>query len=112
MALHPKSKIVALRALLAVLKEEEQRLLTTINSDQDSAEEMSKALTDLYKLWSMTLLKVADIEDATVSSESSLFTPTLQSEADCRIGGIVESEGPGSKPAKGPVTILQIRIRD
>ena len=110
MALHPTSKIVALRALLAVLEEEEQRLLTT-NSDQASAEEMSKALTNLYKLWSMTLLKVADIEDATVSSESSLFTPTLQSEADCRIGGIVESEGPGSKPAM-PLTILQIKIRD
>jgi len=71
MTLHPKSNIFALRALFAVTEAEERRLLTAINSDETSAEEMSKALNDLYKLWSKTVLKLADIEDATVTSASS-----------------------------------------
>ncbi len=71
MTLHPKSKIVALRALLAVTWAEERSLLTTINSDQASSEEVSKALAELHKLWSQIVLKLADIEDATVTSVSS-----------------------------------------
>jgi hypothetical protein len=71
MALHPKSKVVALRALLAVTWAEERRLLTTINSEETSADEMSKALNDLHKLWSKIVLQLADIEDATVTSASS-----------------------------------------
>jgi hypothetical protein len=71
MVLHPKSKIVALRALLAVTWAKERRLLTTIDSDQTSAEEMSTALNDLSTLWSNIALKIADIEDATVTSASS-----------------------------------------
>jgi hypothetical protein len=71
MALCPNSKTVALRALVAVIKDEEQRLLAAINSDQTSAEEISKALNDLYTLWSTTALKLADIEDAPVTSASS-----------------------------------------
>jgi hypothetical protein len=47
MPLHPESKIVALRALLAVTWAEERRLLTIINSEQASTEEISKALKDL-----------------------------------------------------------------
>jgi hypothetical protein len=84
MALHPKSKVVALRALLAVTEAEERRLLTAINSDETPAKEMSKALTDLYQLWSRTVLKLADIEDATVPSESS------RSPADCNSEQIAE----------------------
>jgi hypothetical protein len=71
MVLSPNSKIVALRALVAVVKDEEQRLLAAINSDQTSAEEISKALNDLYTLWSTTALKLADLEDAPVTSPSS-----------------------------------------
>ena len=71
MVLHPKSKIVALRALLAVTWAKERRLLTTIDSDQTSAEEMSTALNDLSTLWSNIALKIADIEDATVTNASS-----------------------------------------
>jgi hypothetical protein len=74
MALHPKSKVVALRALLAVTWAEERRLLTTINSDETSAEEMSKALNDLHKLWSNIVLKLADIEDANGNDRIQLFT--------------------------------------
>jgi hypothetical protein len=77
MVLRPNSKIVALRALVAVIKDEEQRLLAAINSDQTSAEEISKAFNDLYTLWSTTALKLADIEDAPVTSASS------QSAAQC-----------------------------
>ena len=76
MAVHPKSKIIALRALLAVVNEEEQRLLTIINSDQTPAEEISKALNDLHKLWSTTVLKVADIEDAT-ATKTAFTTPRI-----------------------------------
>jgi hypothetical protein len=71
MVLHPKSKVVALRALLAVTWAEERRLLTIINSEQTSAEEVSKALNDLHKLWSQIVLQLADIEDATVTSAPS-----------------------------------------
>ena len=56
MILHPKSKIVALRALLAVTWAEERRLLTIINSEQASTEEISKALKDLHKLWNQIVL--------------------------------------------------------
>jgi hypothetical protein len=65
--MQPKSKILALGTLLAVIRQEDQRLLTAINSDQISTEEMSRAIKDLYKLWSATVLKVADIEDAPVT---------------------------------------------
>ena len=68
MAAHPKSRIIALRALLAVVREEEQKLLKIINSDQTSPEEISKALNELHKLWSIILLKVADLKDATATS--------------------------------------------
>ena len=61
MATHPKTRIIALQALFAVVNEEEQKLLTIINSDQTSAQEISKALNDLHKLWSTTVLKVADL---------------------------------------------------
>lgn len=71
MALHPKSKIVALRALLAVTWAEERRLRTTINSEQTSADEMSTALNVVSKLWRNIVLKLADIEDATVTNASS-----------------------------------------
>jgi hypothetical protein len=63
MARHPKSKIVALRALLAVTWAEERRLLTIINSEQASTEEIAKALKDLHKLWSQIVLQLADIEE-------------------------------------------------
>jgi len=66
----PLQAIVELRTV-AVTNEEEQRLLTIINSDQTSPEEISKALNELYKLWSTTVLKIADIEEATVTSASS-----------------------------------------
>jgi hypothetical protein len=75
MVLHPKSKIVALRALLGVTEAGERRLLTAINSDQTSYEEISKALNDLYILWSKMVLKLADIEDAAVTSASSHSNP-------------------------------------
>jgi hypothetical protein len=68
MVLRPNSKIVALRALVSVIKDEEQRLFAGINSDQTSAEEILKALNDLYTLWSTTALKLADMEDAAVTS--------------------------------------------
>jgi hypothetical protein len=71
MALHPKSKIVALRALLAVTWAEERRLRTTINSDQSSADELSTALNVVSKLWRDIVLKLADLEDATVTNASS-----------------------------------------
>ena len=71
MALHPKSKIVALRALLAVTWAEERRLLAIVNSEQTSSEEISKALKDLHKLWSQIVLHLADIEEATGTSASS-----------------------------------------
>jgi hypothetical protein len=71
MALHPRSKIVALRALLAVTWAEERRLLASIDSEQTPAEEISKALKDLHKLWSQIVLQLADIEDPTVTSASS-----------------------------------------
>jgi hypothetical protein len=71
MALHPKSKAVALRALLAATWTEERRLLTTINSDQASSEEVSKALAELHKLWSQIVVKLADIEEATETNASS-----------------------------------------
>jgi hypothetical protein len=74
MSFRTRSKILALRALLAVVNEEEQRLLAIINSDQTRAEEVSKAFNDLYKLWSTTALKAADLEDATVRSVIHLFT--------------------------------------
>ena|ERR1700692_3168683 len=72
MVVHPKSKIVALRAVLAVAWQEERRLLTIINSNETSAEEVSKALNDLHKLWSQIVLQLADIEDATVTSARSI----------------------------------------
>jgi len=75
MILHPKSKIVALRALLAVTWAEERRLLTIINSEQASTEEISKALKDLHKLWSQIVLQLADIEDATVMSTQIALHP-------------------------------------
>ena len=78
MSFRPKSKILALRALLAVVNEEEQRLFAIINSDQTPAEEVSKAFNDLYKLWSTTVLKAADIEDAAVTSVIRLFTREFQ----------------------------------
>jgi hypothetical protein len=68
MVLSPNSKIAALRALVAVVKDEEQRLLAAINSDQTSADEISKAFNDLYMLWSTTALKLADLEVAPVTS--------------------------------------------
>ncbi|MCU1249104.1 MAG: hypothetical protein JWQ49_2133 [Edaphobacter sp.] len=74
MSFRTRSKILALRALLAVVNEEEQRLLAIINSDQTPAEEVSKAFNDLYKLWSTTALNAADLEDATVRSVIHLFT--------------------------------------
>ena len=71
MVLRPDSKIVALRALVAVIKDEEQRLFAAINSDQTSAEEISKAFNDLYTLWSTTALKLADIEEEPVTPRPS-----------------------------------------
>jgi hypothetical protein len=71
MVLSPNSKIVAQRALLAVIKDEEQTVLAAIHSDQTSAKDISKALNDLYTLWSTTALKLADLEDAPVMSPSS-----------------------------------------
>ena len=71
MIVHSKSKIVALRALLAVAWAEERKLLTIINSNETSAEEVSKALNDLHKLWSQIVLQLADIEDAMVTSAPS-----------------------------------------
>jgi hypothetical protein len=75
MTLHPKSKIVALRALLAVTWAEERRLLTINNSEQASTEEISKALKDFHKLWSQIVLQLADIEDATVTSTQVALHP-------------------------------------
>ena len=90
MALRRNSKILAVRALLAVVKSEEQRLLAAINSDQSSPEEISKAFNDLYTLWRTTVLKLADIEDASLTSVSS---PSLssQSAAQCNHGEIAVS---------------------
>ena len=68
MVLCPTSKIVALRALLGVAWAEERRLLTIINSNETPAEEVLKALNDLHKLWSRTVLQLADIEDAIATS--------------------------------------------
>lgn len=70
MVLRPDSKIVALRALVAVIKDEEERLFAAIHSDQTSAEEISRALYDLYTLWSTTALKLADMEEGSVTSAS------------------------------------------
>ena len=80
MVLSPNSKTAALRALVAVVKDEEQRLFAAINSDQTSADEISKALNDLYTLWSMTALKLADFEDAPVTSAP------IPSAAQCKHG--------------------------
>jgi hypothetical protein len=92
MTLHPKSKIVALRALLAVTWAEERRLLTIINSEQASTEEISKALKDLHKLWSQIVLQLADIEDATVTSAQIALHPI-----DRRVGNARDDEpGRGS----------------
>ena len=74
-----KSRILALRALLAVVHEEERKLLAIINSDQTPAEEVSKAFNDLHKLWSTTVLKVADIEHAGITKVVHLFARELQS---------------------------------
>jgi hypothetical protein len=71
MVLRPNSKVAALRALVAVIKDEEQRLFAAINSERTSAEEISKALNDLYTLWSTTALKLADIEEEPVTSAPS-----------------------------------------
>ena len=79
MSFRPKSRILALRALLAVVHEEEQKLLAIINSDQTPPEEVSKAFNDLYKLWSSTVLKAADLEDARVTKVVHLFTREFQS---------------------------------
>jgi len=87
MILHPKSKIVALRALLAVTWAEERRLLTIINSEQASTEEISKALKDLHKLWSQIVLQLADIEDATVTSAQIALHPI-----DRRVGNARDDE--------------------
>jgi hypothetical protein len=87
MTLHPKSKIVALRALLAVTWAEERRLLTIINSEQASTEEISKALKDLHKLWSQIVLQLADIEDATVTSTQIALHPI-----DRRVGNARDDE--------------------
>ena len=87
MTLHPKSKIVALRALLAVTWAEERRLLTIINSEQASTEEISKALKDLHKLWSKIVLQLADIEDATVTSTQIALHPI-----DRRVGNARDDE--------------------
>ncbi|MCU1248989.1 MAG: hypothetical protein JWQ49_2018 [Edaphobacter sp.] len=98
MALQPKSKSVALRALLAVTWAEERRLLTTINSDQTSVEEMSTALNALARLWSNIVLKIADIEDATVASASSHLPPDCNPEQtpalpeDRRVGNVGNDE--------------------
>jgi hypothetical protein len=79
MSFRRKSKILALRALLVVVHEEEQRLLAIINSDQASAAEVSKAFNDLQKLWSTTVLKATDIENVPVPSSIQLFVRELQS---------------------------------
>jgi hypothetical protein len=50
---------------------EERRLRTTINSEQTSADEVSTALNVVSKLWRDIVLKLADIEDATVTNASS-----------------------------------------
>ena len=80
MVLRSNSKVVALRALVAVVKDEEQRLFAAINSDQTSAEAISKALNDLYTLWSTTVLKLADME------EESLTSASTPSAAQCNHG--------------------------
>lgn len=74
-----KSRILALRALLAVVHEEEQRLIAIINSDQTPAEDVSHAFNDLHKLWSATVLKVAEIEHAGITKVVHLFARELQS---------------------------------
>jgi hypothetical protein len=79
MPFRPKSRILALRALLSVVHEEEQRLLAIINSDQTPAEEVSKAFNDLHKLWSTTVLKADDIERAGITKVVHLFARELQS---------------------------------
>jgi hypothetical protein len=78
MSFRRKSKILALRALLAVVSEEEQRLVAIINSDETPGEEVSKAFNDLHKLWSTTVLKATDIEDTAVPSSILLFIRELQ----------------------------------
>jgi hypothetical protein len=80
MVLRPNSKVVALRALVAVVKDEEQRVFAAIDSEQTSAEEISKALNDLYTLWSATALKLADME------EESVTTASRASAAQCTHG--------------------------
>jgi hypothetical protein len=80
MSFRRKSKILALRALLAVVHEEEQRLLAIINSNETPAEEVSKAFNDLHQLWSRTVLKATDIEDAPVPSSIHLFIRELGSD--------------------------------
>jgi hypothetical protein len=80
MVLRPNSKVVALRALVAVIKDEEQKVFAAIDSDQTSAEEISKALNDLYTLWSTTALKLADME------EESLTSASTPSAAQCNHG--------------------------
>jgi hypothetical protein len=108
MALHPKSKIVALRALLAVTWAEERRLLTTINSDQTSAEEMSTALSALAKLWTNIVLKLADIEDATETSASRQLAAHCNPEQnpvipiDDRTGNFPNNEPGWRAPSDGP----------
>ena len=99
MALHPRGKIVALRALLAVTWAEERRLLTIINSEQASTEEISKAFKVLHKLWSQIVLQLADIEDATVTSASSHSPENCNPEQiaafDGRRVGNVSNDEPG-----------------
>ena len=103
MALHPKSKIVALRALLAVTWAEERRLLATINSDETPADEMSTALDDLHKLWSQIVLKLADIEDATVASASSHLPEQIAARSiDRRIGHVCNDEPGLGAPSECP----------
>ncbi len=79
MSFRRKGKILALRALLAVVHEEEQRLLAIINSNETPAQEVSKAFNDLHKLWSTTILKATDIEDAAVPSSIHLFIREVRS---------------------------------
>jgi hypothetical protein len=98
MVLRPDSKLVALRALVAVVKDEEQRLLAAINSDQTSPEEISKALNDLYTLWSTTALKLADIEEKPVTSEPK--PPAAQCNHAHRAVSLLVAQSKTSKAGK------------
>jgi hypothetical protein len=85
MVFHPRSTIVALRALLAVTWAEERRLRTIITSEQTSADEVSMALNVVSKLWSRVVLKLTDIEDATVTSACSHLPANCNPEQSPRL---------------------------